>query len=416
MHPKNIAFRPRLTYDANERLQWQELIAHINNNGGIASYLEKIADKNKRHYHKSETKFEPDGSQTISVNSTRIRTVEELIAYHEIDTDLYEVSPAESTYWESGAKLADGTIVTIPLHRLKVRINPRTNEVNIAKLLSDYLHTQPAYLPIAHVGANTGVAAIGDLHVGANVQSLLLTPDYNIEKLLAYLVRCADIINQRQYAEVTVFILGDIIESFTGTNHKNTWQEINLYGIEAVKAAYKLITTWFLERIANLTEVLIVGGNHDRTTESMELDMRGGAANMLAFMLLEKGYAVTYHPLLIEKTIDGLHYIVTHGHYGISKQDAGQMLFKYGKQDMYNIIMQAHKHTREGSRGLKKTGLTFSEYKTIELDDLKYRKLTIAPLITGNFYSQSLGLNSNAGFTLIENSGEGKPNIHDYCF
>jgi len=415
--PTNIPFRPRLTYKKEEIPKWEELISIIKKEGGIASYLDKIADKNKRHYHKSETLFEKDGSQTLRVDSTRIRTVEELITYHEINTDLYEVTPAESTYWESGAKLPDGTIVTIPLHRLKVRIALRTANINPGKLLSDYLHSQPAYLPITQAGTREGVAAIGDLHVGANVQSLLLTPDYNIEKLLSYLVKCADIINRHQYAQVTVFILGDIIESFTGTNHKNTWQEISLYGIEAVKAAYKLITTWFLERINNLNEVLIVGGNHDRTTESMELDMRGGAANMLAFMLQEKGwYTVTYHPLLLEKTIDNLHYIATHGHYGISKQDAGQMLFKYGKQDRYNLILQAHKHTREGARGLKKTGLNFSEYKTVALDDLHYRKLTIAPLVTGNFYSQSLGLNSNAGFTLIENSGQGKPNVYDYCF
>ena len=303
-----------------------------------------------------------------------------------------------------------------------MRIAPKKTEAaNVYQLLCDYLHTQPVNL--VQQAANApgknaahGVAAIGDLHVGANVKAILNTPDYNIDKLLIYLTHCADLINAHGYRAVSVFILGDIIESFTGLNHKNSWQELELYGIEAVKAAYKLITTWFLSKISNLQQIYIVGGNHDRTTESMDLDVRGGVANMLAFMLAEKGYTVEFHPLLIEATIDNLHYIATHGNFTLSRQDAGQTLFKHGKQDKYNIILQAHKHTREGARGMSKKPVNYTEFKTVELDDLNYRKLTIAPMITGNYYSQTLGFNSNAGFTLIENSGTGKPIIHDYCF
>lgn len=423
-------YRPRVTTLKSEIPEWNYLISLVKQQGGINRFLSAIgkepgeaASKEERHYHKTETVYEAGGAQTLRVESTRIRTVEELIAYHDIDTDAYDVTPAESTYWESGAKLPDGTIITIPLHRLKVRIAPKkVTAPNISELLCNYLHSQPN--PTQHqVEANAnsqntahGVAAIGDLHVGANVKAILNTPDYNIEKLLTYLAHCADLINAHNYCSVSVFILGDIIESFTGLNHKNSWQELELYGIEAVKAAYKLITTWFLERIANLGNIYIVGGNHDRTTESMDLDVRGGVANMLAFMLSEKGYAVTFHPLLVEATIDNLHYIATHGNFSLSKQDAGQTLFKYGRQDLYNIILQAHKHTREGARGLSKKPVQYTEFKTVELDDLNYRKLTIAPMITGNYYSQTLGFNSNAGFTLIENSGTGKPIVHDYCF
>lgn len=429
-HP-DWAYRPRVTYNRGEIPDWDKLIAFVKQQGGIKQVLVKLgisqeslpppAPPQPRHYHKTETIFDEGDTKTVRVDSTRIKTVEELIEYHEIDTELYDVTPIESTYWESGAKLPDGTIVTIPLHRLKVRIAPKKQDaINITKLISDYLHTQP---PLKRTVKDTrkpaaahGVVAIGDLHIGANVKAILLTPEYNMQRLLEYLSGCAERINLHAFKEVSIFMLGDIIESFTGLNHKNSWQELELYGMDAVKASYKLITTWFLAQIKNLGNIYIVGGNHDRTTESMDVDVRGGVANMLAFMLSEKGYSATYHPLLIDATIDGLHYITMHGNFPISKQDAGQTLFKYGRQDMYNIILQAHKHTREGARGMAKKPVSYNEFKTVELDDLNYRKLTIAPMITGNYYSQSLGLNSNAGFTIIENSGTGKPIVHDYCF
>lgn len=417
--PDRYCYRPRLTHNKEDIAAWEKLIADVVAAGGIQLYLRENTKAPPDTYHKTQTTYDENGGQTLNVVSTQIKTVEELIAYHCIDTDTYDVHPAESTYWESGAKMPDGEIVTIPLHRLKVRIVPKKpDEVSVTAMLSEYLQSQPTYTlqSIPPITDRHGVAVIGDLHVGANVKAILNTPDYNLNKLLEYLAKCANLINQHRYTAVSVFILGDIIESFTGLNHKNTWQELQLYGMEAIKAAYKLITAWFLNLIPNLDKIYIIGGNHDRTSESMDLDVRGGAANMLAFMLQEKGYQVQFHPLLIAETIDGLHYIATHGNFNLSKFDAGQTLFKFGKQDRYNLIMQAHKHTREGSRGISKKPMQVAEFKTVELDDLNYRKITIAPMITGNFYSQSLGYNSTAGFTLIENSGTGKPIVHDYCF
>jgi len=415
-------FRPRVTKANNykEVELWKRLLDIIVNEGGIERFVLSRFGKDdvpQRQYHKEETSYLSDGAKVLKVDSTKIRTVEELIIYHEIDTSIYDVTPVESTYWESGAKLPDGTIITIPLHRLKVRIEPKKPDANtIIQVINDYLHTsKKRTTKVFSEGNGVGVVALGDLHIGANVQQILLTPDYNINILLDYLKQCTAIINGHKLKEVNVFILGDIIESFTGLNHKNTWQELSLYGIEAIKAAYKLLTEFFLQHIANLNSVYIIGGNHDRTSEKMDLDMKGGAAGLLAFMLCESGYKCEYSPLLIEQTIDGIHYIATHGNYTISKQDTGQTLFKYGKQDKYNILLQAHKHTREGTRALRYAAGA-KEYKTIHVDEINYRKLTIPPMITGNFYSQSLGLNSTAGFLLIQNSGTGKPIVHDYCF
>ena len=138
-------YRPRVTTLKSEIPEWNYLISLVKQQGGINRFLSAIgkepgeaASKEERHYHKTETVYEAGGAQTLRVESTRIRTVEELIAYHEIDTDAYDVTPSESTYWESGAKLPDGTIITIPLHRLKVRIAPKKTEAaNVYQLLCD---------------------------------------------------------------------------------------------------------------------------------------------------------------------------------------------------------------------------------------------------------------------------------------
>lgn len=413
-------FRPRVTLTENRKevTLWRQLINIIAKQGGIELFILKMRgiEQTERQYHKEETSYLSDGAKVLKIDSTKIRTVDELIQYHKIDTAIYTVTPVESTYWESGAKLPDGTIVTIPLHRLKVRIEPKKPDAAqiLQTLIASLDNTKKHQVKVKENASGTGVVAIGDLHIGANVQQILLTPDFNIDILTNYIKQCAAIINSHKLKHVHIFILGDIIESFTGLNHKNTWQELSLYGIEAVKAAYKLLTDFFLNNICNLEKIYIVGGNHDRTSEKIELDMKGGAAGLIAFMLSENGYNCQYSPLLIDCTIDNIHYIATHGNYSISKVDAGQTLFKYGKQDKYNILLQAHKHTREGARALRYASGA-KEYKTIHIDDINYRKLTIPPMITGNFYSQSLGLNSTAGFLLIHNSGTGKPIVHDYC-
>ena len=104
------------------------------------------------------------------------------------------------------------------------------------------------------------VATITDLHIGAFVEGLRATKDYNNEILRGYLKRAAELINGHGAKEVHINILGDLIESFTGLNHPNSWKSMQygMYGVTVVKESH-LILLEFLCSIHNLHKLTGLG-------------------------------------------------------------------------------------------------------------------------------------------------------------
>ena len=86
---------------------------------------------------------------------------------------------------------------------------------------------------------------------------------------------------------VHVHLLGDLIESFTGLNHKNSWKGLDkgMFGVSAVKLFVKLFKKHFLDKIINLGSIKMVAGNHDRVTSDSSEDVDGGAAELVAWGL-----------------------------------------------------------------------------------------------------------------------------------
>ena len=86
-------FRPRVTKANNykEVELWKRLINIVTSKGGIERFVSVYfgnSDKVEKQYHKEETSYLDDGAKMLKVDSTKIRTVEELIIYHEIDTSI----------------------------------------------------------------------------------------------------------------------------------------------------------------------------------------------------------------------------------------------------------------------------------------------------------------------------------------
>jgi len=244
------------------------------------------------------------------------------------------------------------------------------------------------------------VATITDLHIGAKVEGLRMTQDYNNEVCKARLKEIAEIINEQGAKEVHINILGDLIESFTGLNHANSWKSMQYgqYGVTVVKTAY-LILLDFLCSINNLTQVNSVGGNHDRPTASNKEETNGEIAELISFMLAQslKSIKFTYNHSVNAQVIDGINYILVHGDKGHSKDSKiGALVFNHGKQDMFNLVLAGHLHSRI-------TGC----------DSAKYRKITVPSVFTGNAYSDDLGFSGTAGFIIISNR-KGLPQITDY--
>jgi hypothetical protein len=109
-----------------------------------------------------------------------------------------------------------------------------------------------------------------------------------------------------------------------------------------------------------------------------------------------------FSSLVIRRKLDNIGYIGTHGHLGLSKKDTGKIVQDYGFADAeYHVVMQGHYHARESLKSMKKKIAVYEDIKVIQHDSLNYRKITVPPLFTGNFYSESLGYTSTAGGTIL---------------
>lgn len=264
-----------------------------------------------------------------------------------------------------------------------------------------------------------GVYSVSDFHLGAYVGDLLKTPDFNYNVICKYLQEIAEKINEQKHKEVHLFLLGDFIESFSGLNHINSWKGLSkgAYGMKAVILAHQVLSEHLYSKIHNLKYCGFVSGNHDRISSAREEDQHGEVAMMLQY-LFEKDFSKVeseWSALLIRKEIDGIGYLGFHGHLGISNREISKILFDYGYQGKFNVVMKGHKHTRETKKTFKKSLIKYEDIDYIMLDSSDYRAVTVPPLFTGNFYSESLGFNSSAGFSAFINNGKGKVTYTDYC-
>ena len=262
-------------------------------------------------------------------------------------------------------------------------------------------------------GNGVGVVKISDLHLGAYVDNLIRTKNFSIDILANKLYDAATEVNKRRYATVHVHVLGDLIESFTGLSHKNTWKGLDkaMVGAEAVKLVTRILHDNFLSRIANLGEVKVVAGNHDRVTSDNKEDVQGGAANLVCWGLELLGYNIEFNPLVITHNVDNICHILTHGHHAISKKSTKQLCWDYGVQGVYNLICEGHLHSIIQKLNVNQR----DSYQTIKDDAVDHRRITCPSFFTGNFFSESLGYTSESGFVITENNGKGVPNVFYYA-
>jgi len=265
----------------------------------------------------------------------------------------------------------------------------------------------------------TGVVMLADFHLGAYVGDLLRTPDFNFNVVTKYLQEIALEINNQNHKKVNVFLIGDFIESFSGLNHINSWKGLSkgAYGMKAVILAHEILSEHLYSKINNLDYVGFVSGNHDRISSNKDEDQEGQVARMMQYLFNKDFSKINseWNALLLAKEIDHIGYVVTHGHLAISNKEISKVLFEYGFQGKYNIFAKAHKHTRETKKTFKYNLIKYKDIDYVSLDSLDYRAVTIAPLFTGNFYSESLGYTSTAGFTHFVNNGKNKVTYTDFC-
>jgi predicted phosphodiesterase len=245
-------------------------------------------------------------------------------------------------------------------------------------------------------GSSIGIVDISDLHTGAVLKyavETIKTPEFNIEILTDYIAEAVSIINSYNFKEVHLFLPGDIVETFTAFNHKDSWKNVQAFQGGVTIMAYQVVKG-LVSAITNVKCVYMVEGNHDRLTADKEGNSRKGIAEIIAFFLKENGNVdIKYHPWLIAEEIDGMYHLCTHGdHKPFLKND---FWFRYGKQGIYNVLRTGHYH---GFNVLRQTQ-----------DNLHYQCPSV---FTGNFFSESIGFDAVPGITICQNRG-GVPQL-DY--
>lgn len=245
-------------------------------------------------------------------------------------------------------------------------------------------------------GNRVGVVSIADLHGGSYIDGLRNTPDYSIGILVQRLNEIAVRTNAMNYKKVHVHILGDLVESFSGLNHSNSWKGLQkgMHGVQIIKFMVRILHEEFLAKINNLVSVKVVGGNHDRFHSDKNVDNEGGVAELICYGLELLKYDVEFDSLVINHVIDDVSYVLLHGDKGISKRKAKEIILDYGNQKLYNVIMEAHLHSL-----------------IVKEDSHNCVRMHVRSLFTGNAYSEELGFTSTAGFTITENYGSGIPDM-----
>jgi predicted phosphodiesterase len=323
-----------------------------------------------------------------------LTTLEDALKYCKADMKKWDVDRWVFNSWDVTSKEGVSTNYQV---KIWFKIKDKSEELAEAfrTKIEKYLKNrqQKPRIHKAKTREKVGVVPIADIHLGAYIRDLILTKNYDIKIATNLLDEVADEINSMGYSKVHIAIIGDVIESFTGKNHPNSFQSIgyNQTGFSIFTTAYEILES-FLSRIRNLEAVYCVSGNHDRYSSDNKEDVKGEVLQGLAYFLnKELPIPVKYHPLIINEVIDGISYLFTHGHHRFTNQNLEKIILDYGVQGIYNLVIQGHDHTRKKKEVLVKT-------ETIIKDTSKYRGYVCPSLFTGNFYSESNGWSSTPGF------------------
>lgn len=235
---------------------------------------------------------------------------------------------------------------------------------------------------------------ITDLHLGLHL------PVFNYEIARQKLKAIAREINSQKPTTVSILMLGDTMHTISGVNHAGMWKTIEsgAWGSGAIIKAFELLLE-FLCSINNLVSVQSVSGNHDRTVADKELEDSNEGAALLFYMLklAMPSIEINHSSHRTVAEIGNLNFILLHGDQGLDKKSADKIVWKYGKQDKFNLILEGHWHSRIISK---------------EDDCTSYRKMHCPAFAPTDDYADRLGLGSVSGWLTISEDG-GLPRITD---
>jgi UDP-2,3-diacylglucosamine pyrophosphatase LpxH len=370
---------------------FRRYVSNLRNNKIKKNPVKKISvEQESFDESKDSASWEYKGERSIT-------TLEEALKFSKVNLKKWEVERWVFNSWDVTSKNGKATNYQVKVwFKVKDEKLQKTLECFYDKIHAKLSLTPEIIITTQEREKNIGVVPLADFHIGAHIRDLIKTQNFDTATVIAMLDDVALEINKRQYSEVHIAIIGDLIESFTGLNHPNSWKSIGYgeFGFNIMIIAYEILEN-FLSKIINLTAVYAVSGNHDRSTSSNKLDQEGDFLKGVMYFIkkyLNDKIIVEYHPLVINKVIDNISYIFTHGHQRFASKIIEKIILDYGVQGLFNLVIQGHWH----KRGKKSPIITNVE--TIYCDSADYRGIICPSLFTGNFYSEALGFSSTPGF------------------
>lgn len=371
---------------------------YLISNEDYSEVLSERLNKRSSKLLEVEVRKDKDGNVSGTVEKLRTSTIEDVPEGFEIVK--LSTNKSSSQQWVISKPIEDKGVFEA--------------DFDYFKALEKELKKVKKHKPIVPKKGREGVVTITDLHFGAYIEGLNITPEYNITILCEKLQMAAYKVNRLNYDVVHVHLLGDLIESFTGLNHKNSWKGLQkgMFGVKAIKLFVELFIKHFLTLINNLQEIKVVAGNHDRVTSDNKEDADGGAAELIAWGLENRGYKIEFNRSIITHKIGNINHILGHGHlFMMMKKTTQELCWIYGEKGCFNYIKEGHLHSRIRKLNAKQ----LSNFKMLQDDNIDCRREVIASIFTGNQHSEDGGWSTMAGFSVSEeNKYSGGVDVYDF--
>jgi predicted phosphodiesterase len=399
-------------YHLNVKIQTLSRRIREQVNGSERKYIPKnIDDNNKKAWEESE-----ECAAFSGVTRTPITTKEQAIKYSGADMKVWDVERWLCNTW--GVTNGKGEYFTnfqvkLWFVKKKKKVEEYYNE------LHDYIknNTKPVkFKPDTSTSRTPAIWAMSDMHLGLNNEG------NGVDAFCSRLNIIAGVINKSARKENHILIGGDLLESgASGYMHTTQIYEsiASLTGVSGIRSFYVLFKKHFLDLLeVPVTSILVVAGNHDRSSkDSKDASPFGSMAEVFYHFLCDnlEGVEVLYGFDVLQKTIDGVDYILTHGDNAAAK-NVPIMIQDYGDPNAdYHVLITAHYHSRKTEKTMKIKSVIYEKRITVQEENLNFRKIQLAPLCLANGYAKKLGKSSGCGFTQVERS-EFTENINHFDY
>ena len=304
------------------------------------------------------------------------------ILYNELDKNVEDIMNLLQKH--------DGTVITpIVKQYKKAIIKAGASELKFEKLIEqikDYLpkiQLENNFLENTESALNHLHVIIPDMHIGLHQKN------YNFNIISSKLDEIIDMINKIP-SNVHLYLLGDIIHTVTGLNHKTSWKDITpgVHGAEAIIKPYEILLN-FIRNIKDIKSVNIVGGNHDRMSSDKNEENTGEGAKLIAYMLKHTlpSIKVNFDPNIIISNYDpNLTIIAMHGDNPIDKASGQSIAWEHGSSDKFNYIVTGHMHSRK---------------QNPKDDGLKFRKTALPAFCPIDSYGKTVTHPTKPGFQMV---------------